>query len=196
REYAASLDKLRRGMFAPKNKGRTDITETDEGYPLSASLLAKGYIEPDEIGAFPCATAHAEGIHPVIECTQNIPCNPCQDACHFGCISVGEDIVKLPVVDRSKACTGCGMCVASCSGQAIFLVDETFEPGYASVGIPYEFVPVPKAGSRGRALNRAGEEVCDAEVVSVKYTKAMDKTVLLTMKVPVAYASEARFYRE
>jgi NADPH-dependent 2,4-dienoyl-CoA reductase/sulfur reductase-like enzyme/Pyruvate/2-oxoacid:ferredoxin oxidoreductase delta subunit len=195
-EYAASLSKLRRGMFAPQNKGRTDMTETDEGYPLSKSLLAHGFLEPNEVSAFPCATVHEVGVHPVIECTQNIPCNPCQDACRFGCITVGDDIVKLPVIDETKRCTGCGMCVASCSGQAIFLVDEAYEPGYASVGIPYEFVPVPKAGARGHALNRAGAPICDAEVVSVKYTKAMDKTVLLTMKVPAEFASEARFYRD
>jgi Fe-S-cluster-containing hydrogenase component 2 len=172
------------------------MTETDEGYPLSKSLLAHGFLEPNEVSAFPCATVHEVGVHPVIECTQNIPCNPCQDACRFGCITVGDDIVKLPVIDETKRCTGCGMCVASCSGQAIFLVDEAYEPGYASVGIPYEFVPVPKAGARGHALNRAGAPICDAEVVSVKYTKAMDKTVLLTMKVPAEFASEARFYRD
>ena len=195
RALAASLGKIRRGMFAPQNKGRTDITETDEGYPLSKSLLARGYLEDSEIAAFPCATLKKAGIHPVIECTQNIPCNPCQDACRFGCITVGDDIVKLPVIDETKQCTGCGMCVAACSGQAIFLVDEGFEPGFASVGIPYEFVPLPKAGERGHALDRAGREICEAEVVSVKRTKAMDDTVLLTMKVPAAFASQARFYR-
>jgi pyruvate/2-oxoglutarate dehydrogenase complex dihydrolipoamide dehydrogenase (E3) component len=30
-----SLDKLREGMFAKENRGRTDLTATDEGYPLS-----------------------------------------------------------------------------------------------------------------------------------------------------------------
>lgn len=193
--YQDSLSKLRRGLFAPQNKGRTDITATDEGYELSENLLAKGYLASDEVGRYPCATVKKVGIHPVIECTQNIPCNPCQDACKFGCITVGDDIVKLPVVDAEAKCTGCGMCVASCSGQAIFLVNEEFEPGYASVGIPYEFVPLPEAGQKGVALNRAGEELCPAEVISVKYNKAMDKTVLLTMKVPAQYASEARFYR-
>lgn len=34
---------------------------------------------------------------------------------------------------------GGGMCVASCSGQAIFLVDEETEPGFGTVTLPYEF---------------------------------------------------------
>lgn len=193
--YHGSLAQLREGMFAPQNRGRTDITSTDEGYAISRSLLARGFVTEEELQAFPAASSSAAGIHPVIECTQNIPCDPCQDACKFGCIKVGQNITKLPMVDPAHTCTGCGMCVACCSGQAIFLVDETYEPGFATVGIPYEFVPYPEPGSRGTALDRSGAPVCQAEVVSCKATRAMDKTALLTMKVPVEYASTARFYQ-
>lgn len=193
--YHQSLGQLREGMFAPKNKGRTDWVTTDEGYAISQNLLKNGYLTEDELQNFPAAATKKQGIHPVIECTQNIPCNPCQDACRFGCIMVGADIVKLPVVNQESTCTGCGMCVAACSGQAIFLLNENFEPGYASIGIPYEFLPLPQKGQTGVALDRSGTPVCPAEIVSVKNTKAMDKTVLLTMKVPVEYADKARFYK-
>lgn len=193
--YHASLGQLREGMFAPKNKGRTDWATTDEGYTISQNLLKNGYVTEEEMKSFPAASVNKPGIHPVIECTQNIPCNPCQDACKFGCIMVGSDIVKLPVVNPESKCTGCGMCVAACSGQAIFLLNEDFEPGYASIGIPYEFLPLPERGQKGMALDRSGKPVCPAEIVSVKNTKAMDKTVLLTMKVPLEYADKARFYK-
>lgn len=193
--YHASLGQLREGMFAPQNRGRTDITETDEGYPISQSLLARGYIAEDELAAFPPMSLKRSGIHPVIECTQNIPCDPCQEACKAGCIRVGSDIVKIPVLDEEVTCTGCGMCVACCSGQAIFLVNEDFEPGFATVGIPYEFVPRPEPGALGQALDRAGTPVCEAEVISCRATRAMDKTALLTMKVPVEFASKARFFK-
>ncbi|MDO4501719.1 MAG: FAD-dependent oxidoreductase [Coriobacteriia bacterium] len=193
--YHASLGQLREGMFAPQNRGRTDITQTDEGFAISQSLLAHGYVTEEELKAFPAAATGKKGIHPVIECTQNIPCDPCQDACKFGCIKVGSNITKLPVVDPDHTCSGCGMCVACCSGQAIFLVDETYEPGFATVGIPYEFVPYPEPGSKGTALDRSGAPVCEAEVISCKAARAMDKTALLTMKVPVEFASTARFYQ-
>ena len=193
--YKKSLGQLREGMFSPANKGRTDLKETDEGYALSANLLKKGYVSDEEIAAFPAANNKAEGVHPVIECTQNIPCNPCQDACKFGCIMVGEDIVKLPVINKDSKCTGCGMCVANCSGQAIFLINEDFEPGFASVGLPYEFLPRPESGAKGKALDRGGKVVCDAEVVSVRESKATDKTAILTMKVPVEFVHRARFYQ-
>ena len=188
-----SLDQLRQGMFAPKNKGRTDLTETDEGCALSTNLLARGFVADDEMAAFPSANQQQEKIHPVIECTQNIPCNPCQDACPVGCIKVGSNITSLPVLDGEKKCIGCGMCVASCPGQAIFLIKEEAEQ--AEITLPYEFMPLPKKGDKGTALSRSGQPLCEAEVVAVKSVAAMDHTNLLTMRVPKAYAGTARFIR-
>lgn len=189
-----ALDGLRQGMFAPKNRGR-QITETEEGIPISENLLRYGFVADDEIENYPGVT-HKVGIHPVMECTQNIPCNPCQDACPKGCISIGDNIVSLPAVVKDAECINCGMCVASCSGQAIFLVNEDCGDGMAEVTIPYEFLPLPEMGARGVALGRNGQEVCEAEIVRVKSIKAYDKTSLLTMKVPKSCAMKARFFKE
>ena len=188
----AALEGLRQGMFAPKNRGK-QIKTTEEGIPISENLLKRGYIADDEVERYP-GVKHAVGIHPVLECTQNIPCNPCQDACPKGCISIGENITSLPVAVDGAECIGCGMCVASCSGQAIFLVNEQMEDGYASVTIPYEFLPLPAAGTKGKGLGRNGRPVCDAEVIKVHTTKAFDQTHLLTMKVPMDMAMKARFF--
>ena len=188
-----ALDGLRRGMFAPENRGKA-IEKTDEGIAVSQNLLKKGYVADDEIERFPGVT-HKPGVHPVIECTQNIPCNPCQDACPKGCISIGADITSLPIAVEKSDCINCGMCVASCSGQAIFLVNEDCGDGTATVTIPYEFLPLPEVGAKGAALGRNGAEVCEAEVVSVKSVKAFDKTNLLTMRVPKEYAMKARFFK-
>ena len=188
-----ALDGLRQGMFAPKNRGK-EIEKTEEGIPVSDNLLKHGFVADDEIERYPGVT-HKVGVHPVMECTQNIPCNPCQDACPKGCISIGENITSLPVVVEGSQCIDCGMCVASCSGQAIFLVDETYEEGFASVTIPYEFLPLPEEGMKGIALGRDGQKVCDAEVTRVRSVKAFDKTNLLTIKVPADDAMKARFFK-
>jgi len=188
-----ALGSLREGMFAPKNRGKL-IEKTDEGIEISMSLLEHGYVADEEIDRYPGVT-HKNGIHPVIECTQNIPCNPCQDACPKGCISIGKNITSLPVVTEDHPCIGCGMCVASCSGQAIFLVDEDTGNGFGTVTLPYEFLPVPEKGTKGVALGRDGKVVCDAEVVNVRSAKAFDHTNLLTMKVPKEMVMKARFFK-
>ena len=187
-----ALEGLRQGMFAPKNRGKL-IEKTEEGIDISMNLLKHGFVADDEIERFPGVT-HRVGVHPVMECTQNIPCNPCQDACPKHCIKIGEHITSLPAVDETADCIGCGMCVASCSGQAIFLVDETYEPGFATVTIPYEFLPLPEPGETGYGLGRNGQKICKAEVLSVRSKKAFDHTNLLTIKVPADYAMKVRFY--
>ena len=85
--------------------------------------------------------------------------------------------------------------MASCSGQAIFLVDEDCGDGTATVTLPYEFLPLPEAGTKGKGLGRDGKAICDAEVVAVKSNKAFDKTNLLTIRVPKEYAMKARFFK-
>ena len=188
-----ALDGLRQGMFAPKNRGKA-IEKTEEGIDISQNLLLHGYVSDDEIERYPGVT-HKAGVHPVMECTQNIPCNPCQDACKKGCISIGSNITSLPIVVDGSECINCGMCVASCSGQAIFLVDEDCGDGTATVTLPYEFLPLPEAGTKGKGLGRDGKAICDAEVVAVKSNKAFDKTNLLTIRVPKEYAMKARFFK-
>lgn len=193
KKFSEDLTSLRQGMFAPKNKGKL-IQKTDEGIDVSMNLLTKGFLSDDEIQRFPGFTKQS-GLHPVIECTQNIPCNPCQDACAKHCIKVGKCITSLPQVENPAHCTGCGLCVASCSGQAIFLVNENFEPGFTSITMPYEFLPLPQKGQKGKALSRSGKILCDTEVLSVRSSPAYDKTNLLTIKVPNEFAQTARFFK-
>jgi thioredoxin reductase/Fe-S-cluster-containing hydrogenase component 2 len=181
KELHNALVSLREGMFAPENRGKI-VEKTDEGIDVSLNLLKKGYVADSEISRFPGVT-RKKGVHPVIECTQNIPCNPCQDSCPRKCIVVGSD------------CSGCGLCVSACSGQAIFLIDEEYEPGYSLITMPYEFLPLPQPGDRGTGLDRSGAEVCGAEVVEVKSKKAYDNTSLVTIKVPTDMAMRARFFR-
>jgi thioredoxin reductase/Fe-S-cluster-containing hydrogenase component 2 len=196
-DYRRSLSMLHEGMFAPKNKGKP-LEKTDEGFAISACLLKKGYLAEAELGAYPgvpAAVKRRAGITPVIECTQNIPCNPCQTVCPKGCIKVGTTITNLPAVDAAVTCSACGQCVAVCPGQAIFLVDESGDGDYATVSIPYEFLPLPQAGQIGTALERSGAALGRAEVVSVKTAKAMDETAVLKIRVPRAWSMKARFFR-
>jgi NAD-dependent dihydropyrimidine dehydrogenase PreA subunit len=157
------------------------------------SLLKKGYLADEEVDKYP-GFVHKKGVYPVMECTQNIPCNPCQDVCPKHCIRIGEKITSLPVVVEEADCIGCGMCVAACSGQAIFLINEDYNDDFATVTLPYEFLPIPEKGVKGYGLSRSGERICEAEVLEVKTSKAFDHTNLLTMKIPKEYVTRARFF--
>ena len=192
-EQQVKLGSLRQGMFAPGKKGR-QIALTDEGIATSQTLLEHGYLSDAEVERYPGVTRRV-GIHPVMECTQNIPCNPCRDACPKGCIRVNGAITALPSVNDRAQCIGCGMCVAACSGQAIFLVNEDSGAGCATVTLPYEFLPLPKKADRGIALSRSGEPLCEAEVVEVRTAEAFDHTALLTIRVPLEMSGKARFYK-
>ena len=188
----ADLSDLRQGMFAPQNKGKS-FDKTDEGYPLSQTLLKKGYLKTEELREFP-NFADSVGIHPVIECTQNIPCNPCFKLCPKKCILSGDSLTAIPKRSYENTCIGCGACVAGCPGQAIFLVNKNSSEETAEITLPYEFLPIPEVGEFGTGLSRSGERLARARVVRVRTSPAYDRTTLLTIAVPIEFADEVRAY--
>ncbi|MFO7815856.1 MAG: FAD-dependent oxidoreductase [Halanaerobiales bacterium] len=130
----------------------------------------------------------------VIECEQEIPCNPCETACKFGAITIGEPITNKPKLDEDK-CIGCGLCLPECPGLAIFLVDKNYNGKEGTVAFPYEFPNLPQKGEVVDALNRKGEYLCKAEVLKVKQLKSFDKTPIVTIIVPQKYVDQARNIR-
>lgn len=128
----------------------------------------------------------------MIECFQHIPCDPCAASCPFGAIMPFADINDLPQIDYDK-CTGCGLCIASCPGLAIFVLDMNYSKDKALLKLPYELLPIPKPGQKVTALNREGKEVAQAEVVKVQKTKR--KTYIISIQVPKELAPVVRNIR-
>ncbi len=129
---------------------------------------------------FPSDERLQKGPVVVVECYQNIPCNPCYTACRRDAIKPFEDINDFPNVDH-ELCNGCTLCVSNCPGLAIMVVDATYSDTEAVIKIPYEFLPLPEEGQTVTALNRAGEPVCDAKVIKVQNTKNQDKTPVISI---------------
>lgn len=158
------------------------------------ALIETGYLEMEELKRLqklPAPERYEKGPVAVVECVQAIPCNPCQAACKFGAITVGEPITNLPQVQHDK-CIGCGICAAMCPGLAIFIVNKAFGPKTATVGFPYEYSPVPKAGDTVRAVDRKGEFRCEATVVRVQNPAGFDHTPIVTIEIPRELADEVR----
>ena len=157
-------------------------------------MLAKdGFLDLEEvmdIPGFPGIEVLNNKKCVVIECKQNIPCNPCESACPHHAISIGNPITNLPVVDPEK-CIGCGLCVAQCPGQACFLVDMSHEE-YDTVTLPYEYYPLPEKDQEVYGLSRDGKYVIKAVVVRIVLTKKNDRTAVIEVKVPKGYGMKVR----
>jgi Fe-S-cluster-containing hydrogenase component 2 len=161
---------------------------------VTKSFSTSGIATQEELRGSPGYPSEArmrKGAVAVIECLQEIPCDPCEAACPVGAITVGQPITNLPVLDESK-CTGCGLCLAACPGQAIFLVDLASADGEAVIAFPYEFLPLPSKGTWVEAVNREGAVVTSGRVVRVLNPRKYDRTAVVYVAVPREYAHEVR----
>lgn len=138
-----------------------------------------GIINEDDLrGRVPSRERLLKGPCAMIECVEEIPCNPCEDACPAGAISVGDPITTPPTVDFER-CTGCGACVGVCPGLAIFLLD--LSGGVAKLTLPHELLPVPEAGEEVELLSRAGEVVGKGKVLRARRAGT---TWIVTVELP------------
>ena len=133
----------------------------------------------------------AQGPVAIVECFQEIPCDPCIKACKRGAITMPQDINSLPIVD-ADLCNGCSLCISFCPGLAIFVVDKTYSEEHALVKLPFEYVPVPQKGQHVTGLSRAGDQLGDFEVIKVTSGGKKNMTYTISLAVPQEMAMEVR----
>jgi len=127
----------------------------------------------------------------IIECVEDIPCDPCITACPQGALTM-DSLIDLPELVPEK-CGGCGLCIAECPGLAIFVVDFDYSDDKAVVMLPYEFIPLPEKGEKVDILDREGKKCGEGEIVKVKPHK--NKTTVISVVVPKELAMKVRFVR-
>lgn len=140
---------------------------------------------------FPPIERINKGAVAVIECYKEIPCNPCETACKFDAINVGEDINSIPKA-KFENCTGCALCLSKCPGLAIMIVDGSKSKDTVEVKIPYEFLPLPKEGQFVKGLNREGSYITDVKVLKVLAPKSFDRTPVITIEADRRFLYEIR----
>ena len=140
--------------------------------------------------AYPSKDLLKKGPIAIIECIEEIPCNPCEASCPNGAITIGESITNLPDMDFEK-CIACGMCIAACPGLAIYIKDYTYSDTNALLSFPYEYYPLPNVNDIVQAVDRQGRQLCTAKVLKVKNPKSNDHTAVITIEYPKEYFEEA-----
>jgi len=131
----------------------------------------------------------AQGPVVIIECFQKIPCDPCAISCKLGAIKPFRDINDLPQVDFDK-CTGCGICISSCPGLAIFVIDMNYLDEKSLIKLPHEILPLPEKGEDVYALDRAGSMLGKVKVIKV--LKIKNKTNIISIEVPKSMVMKVR----
>ena len=131
----------------------------------------------------------AKGPVVIIECFQKIPCDPCAISCKLGAIKPFKDINDLPQVDFDK-CTGCGVCISSCPGLAIFVIDMNYSEEKSLIKLPHEMLPLPEKGEDVYALDRAGSMLGKIKVIKV--LKIKNKTNIISLEVPKSMTMKVR----
>jgi len=121
----------------------------------------------------------------ILECVQEIPCNPCVDSCPVHAISMKD--INAPPVNDFERCIGCTRCVGVCPGLAIFVVK--FKGTKAWVTLPYEFVPAPTVGDIVQAVDRTG--VVRGKGVVTRVVR-QGKTLVVTIEVASTLAMDIR----
>ncbi|MFH1153211.1 MAG: FAD-dependent oxidoreductase [Pseudomonadota bacterium] len=173
-------------------KTRDSGIETETWY---SELKKTGVLDPSHLQSLPGVPSlerMQKGPVAIIECGQEIPCNPCVANCHLDAVSLqGDRLTDLPCLDEDK-CTGCGLCIPKCPGQAIFVVDISSGNGVATVSFAYEYLPLPQKDETVTATDRRGNPVVSARVKKVVKRDKDDQTAVLTLEIPVEHVHSVR----
>jgi sarcosine oxidase subunit alpha len=124
-------------------------------------------------------------VYPLIRCVQEIPCNPCIEACPHGLITMEGSILALP--EFAGVCEGCARCVLACPGLAINLVCNDYDAGGEKtlLVLPFEFAggAIP-FGREVVTTDIEGRRVGTGRIVGVRERADQDRRKLLLLEVP------------
>ena len=131
-------------------------------------------------------------VFPVIRCVQEIPCNPCVEACPKGWVRLeSESIMSLPHWEQE--CVGCLKCAVVCPGLAITVVDRRFDASgkTAQVWVPWEIDDSRvSVGKEVRLTGFEGKEVGSGIVRHIRSLKWMDKRKMVQVEVEANLATK------
>ena len=169
-----------------------DATIPEEWHGTQAVLRSK----PGERIEFRVPEKHGS-VYPVIRCVEEIPCNPCQEACPVHSIDMPKGwIMAQP--EFLGLCVGCAQCVVACPGLAIVLVDERYDPSRktALITLPWEISDgVVKPGDKVETVGFEAWHVGDGVVKAVKRSPSHDRRRLVMIEIPYEHRHDVAGFR-
>jgi thioredoxin reductase/Fe-S-cluster-containing hydrogenase component 2/bacterioferritin-associated ferredoxin len=174
-------------IFSGKITGREIARDIGMNVPIPSDWNDFGEVlkhKPGEPAPFEPKDLDAP-VYPLIRCVQEIPCNPCIEACPQNLISMEGSILSLP--EFSGECQGCGRCVLACPGLAIQLVINDYDASgdKALVMVPFEFTDrETPLGMELTTTDLEGNVVGKGRVVAVRKREDQDRRRLLLIEVP------------
>jgi len=174
-------------IFSGKIIGRRIARDLGMDVPIPSNWESFGEVlkhRPTEPVEFRPEESDAP-VLPLIRCVQEIPCDPCIEACPKHLISMEGSILALP--EFAGDCMGCGECVIACPGLAINLVIQDYDPSGKTVllMLPFEFVndQIP-LGEVVTTTGMEGRVVGEGKVIAVREGATQDRRKLVMLEVP------------
>jgi len=125
-------------------------------------------------------------VYPAIHCAQEIPCNPCTEACVLQSIKIkGNSMMGRPCFEGD--CLGCARCIAICPGLAITLVDKSYDKSKktARVGIPWEMPKgTIKIDQNVTTTDIKGNVIGKGKVISIKASEWQNRREIVSLEIP------------
>lgn len=176
------LDNIQTGTLGQKlGSGKSKVTKT----PEKASFIPKEFTQKLTPESF---KGNEKRI--IIDCKQDIPCNPCEASCHFGAIKIGNQLTQQPSVELDL-CKGCAACLPACPGRAIRLIQYNYDDKFSAITIPYEFHPYPEVGEEREIRNQAGSVITKGKILSVRKSKDKTGCGTITFSVEKTFAFDS-----
>jgi len=128
-----------------------------------------------------------EKVYPLIRCLQEIPCDPCTEACPKRAIKLSDGMLTGLPSFEGDTCLGCAQCVLACPGLAIALVDECYDPTHkrALLTLPIELPgDTITVGEEVVTVGLGGESIGTGRVIAFREAASQDRRRLILLEVP------------